>query len=95
MLAGELRRALDSSLLSRIGGLLAAGAMRSMLAQIDPAAHNGAPLLGLNGVVVKSHGSSGILAMTRATLEAGREARRKVPEKISASMRVFEMEKQT
>ncbi len=95
MLARELRHALDSSLLSRAGGWLASRAMRTMLAQIDPAAHNGAPLLGLNGVVVKSHGSSHVQAMTRAILEAGREARRKVPEKIGASMRVFEMEKQT
>jgi glycerol-3-phosphate acyltransferase PlsX len=86
---------MNSSLLSRVGGWLASGAIRTMLAQIDPAAHNGAPLLGLNGVVVKSHGNSNIQAMTQAILEAGREARRKVPEKIGASMRVFEMEKRT
>ncbi len=95
MLVGELHRALNSSLISRIGAWMAAGALRTMLAQIDPAAHNGAPLLGLNGVVVKSHGSSDAPSMTRAIIEAGREARRKVPEKISASIRAFQMEKET
>lgn len=94
MLVSELRRTLDSSLLSRVGAWLASPALRSMLAQIDPAAHNGAPLLGLNGVVVKSHGGSNVKATTRAILEAGREARRRVPEKIGVSMRMFQMEKE-
>lgn len=94
MLVSELRRTLDSSLMSRLGAWLASSALRSMLAQIDPAAHNGAPLLGLNGVVVKSHGGSNVKATTRAILEAGREARRKVPEKIGVSMRMFQMEKE-
>jgi glycerol-3-phosphate acyltransferase PlsX len=95
MLVSELRRTLNSSLMSRLGAWLASSALRSMLAQIDPAAHNGAPLLGLNGVVVKSHGGSDVKATTRAILEAGREARRKVPEKIGVSMRMFQMEKET
>jgi glycerol-3-phosphate acyltransferase PlsX len=63
-----------------------------MLAHLDPSAHNGAPLLGLNGVVVKSHGGADCKAMTRAILEAGREARRKVPEKIETSIRAFQLE---
>ncbi len=95
MLSAELRKALTSSLASRLGAWLASAALRSMLAQIDPAAHNGAPLLGLNGVVVKSHGSSSVKATTRAILEAGREARRGIPQRIGASMRMFELEKQT
>lgn len=95
MLVKELQRTLESNLLSRLGAWLASSSLRSMLAQIDPAAHNGAPLLGLNGVVVKSHGSSDVKATARAILEAGREARRQVPQKIGASMRMFQMEKET
>jgi glycerol-3-phosphate acyltransferase PlsX len=95
MLVSELHRALDANWLSRMGAWLAGPALGSMLAQIDPAAHNGAPLLGLNGVVVKSHGSSDIPATTRAFLEAGRQARRRIPEKIGASMRMFQMEKES
>ena len=92
LLIDELRNALDSGLASRLGAMLAGPALRRELARLDPSAHNGAPLLGLNGVVVKSHGSADVMAMTHAILEAGREARRRVPEKIEAAIRAFHLE---
>jgi len=92
LLDDKLRRAFASDLRSRLGAWLARPALRRMLAQLDPSEHNGAPLLGLNGVVVKSHGSADCKAMTRAILEAGREARRGVPEKIGMSVRAFQRE---
>jgi glycerol-3-phosphate acyltransferase PlsX len=92
MLQSELRRTLASSCRSRAGAWLAGPAMRGMLARLDPSAHNGAPLLGLKGVLVKSHGGADCKALTRAILEAGREARRGVPEKIGASIRSFHLE---
>ena len=95
MLVNEFRRALDSDTLSRLGAVLAKPALKDMLARLDPSAHNGAPLLGLNGVVVKSHGHADQQAMTQAILEAGREARRHVPEKIEASISAFQTETDT
>ncbi|HMB59663.1 MAG TPA: phosphate acyltransferase PlsX [Xanthomonadales bacterium] len=92
LLVSELRHALGSSISGRMGGLLAAPSLRSLLARLDPSAHNGAPLLGLNGVVLKSHGGADRKAMTQAILEAGREARRRVPEKIEASIQAFQLE---
>jgi glycerol-3-phosphate acyltransferase PlsX len=92
MLRSELKAALGSDARSRIGAWLATPALRRMLARLDPSAHNGAPLLGLNGVVVKSHGGADCKAVKQAIVEAGREARRRVPEKIEASMRAFEPE---
>lgn len=92
LLLSELGSALDSGLVSRLGALLVQPALRSKLARLDPAAHNGAPLLGLNGVVLKSHGNADVKAMTQAVLEAGREARRRVPEKIEAAIRAFQLE---
>ena len=92
MLVAEFRRALSSTPLSRLGALLAGSAIRRMLAPLDPSEHNGAPLLGLNRVVVKSHGGADCRAMSRAILEAGREARRGVPGKIEASIRAFQLE---
>jgi hypothetical protein len=56
--AAELRSALTSSPLATAGALLASGALRTLKARMDPGAVNGAPLLGLNGVVVKSHGGA-------------------------------------
>lgn len=92
MLFAELQRTLRSTAMSRLGALLARPALRRMLAPLDPSEHNGAPLLGLNRVVVKSHGGADTKAMTRAILEAGREARRGVPGKIEASIRAFQLE---
>jgi glycerol-3-phosphate acyltransferase PlsX len=95
MLLGEFRAALDSSLVTRAGAALAGPALKRMLARLDPAAHNGAPLLGLNGVAVKSHGGSEREGLTRAILEAGREARRQVPRRIEASIHEYELESST
>lgn len=52
--AAELREAMTSSLISKLGALLAQGALRRMRARLEPP--GGGPLLGLNGVVVKAHG---------------------------------------
>lgn len=95
MLVGEFRRALEEGMASRLGALLAGPALRRRLAPLDPSAHNGAPLLGLKGVVVKSHGSADCRGMTQAILEAGREARRKVPARIQASIRAFQVESES
>ena len=53
-----LRRAFGSSLMAKIGYLLARGAMQRVRQRIDPRRYNGAMLLGLNGIVVKSHGGT-------------------------------------
>jgi len=52
----ELRAALSSSLMSRLGAFIAQAGLRQLLRRIDPP--DGAPLLGLNGIVVKCHGSA-------------------------------------
>ncbi|MBP7648321.1 MAG: phosphate acyltransferase PlsX [Phenylobacterium sp.] len=54
----ELRGAFKSSPLAMLGALFAAGALGSMRKRMDPGAVNGGPLLGLNGIVVKSHGGA-------------------------------------
>jgi glycerol-3-phosphate acyltransferase PlsX len=53
-----LREAISSRLLSRIGYLLARGAFRSLRDKLDPKKSNCGVLLGLRGVVVKSHGGT-------------------------------------
>ncbi len=54
----ELRAALTSSTASKLGAFIARGALRDMARRLDPGAVNGGPFLGLNGIVVKSHGSA-------------------------------------
>jgi glycerol-3-phosphate acyltransferase PlsX len=55
-IADFLRQAMSSSLLSRIGYLFARGAFKALRDKLDPNKSNGGVLLGLKGLVVKSHG---------------------------------------
>jgi glycerol-3-phosphate acyltransferase PlsX len=54
----EIRATLTSGPLAMLGALIASGALKKMRQRLDPARVNGAPLLGLNGIVVKSHGGA-------------------------------------
>ena len=53
-----LRGAFRRSLMSRLGYLLARGAIAALRERIDPRVYNGAMFVGLNGIVVKSHGAA-------------------------------------
>jgi glycerol-3-phosphate acyltransferase PlsX len=92
MMVRAFRGALTENLASRAGAMLAGPSLRRMLAHLDPAAHNGAPLLGLDGVAVKSHGSSDAKGLTRAILEAGRQVRRQVHRTIERSISEYRLE---
>jgi len=90
MLVGELKAGLRGGLRARLGAAMAGGALRATLERFDPAQHNGAPLLGLNGVVVKSHGAAGRAATVQAIREAVAEAGKHVPERIRELITRFE-----
>src|SRR5580704_14656343 len=53
-----LRKAIESSAIARVGYLLARGAFRQLRDKLDPGRSNGSVLLGLNGIVIKSHGGT-------------------------------------
>lgn len=55
-MAAYVREALTSSLAARLGALLAERGLRALKDRMDPRGFNGGPFLGLNGVVIKSHG---------------------------------------
>ncbi len=61
-----LKAALSSSLLSKLGALLASGAFKALRDRLDPRKHNGGVFLGLNGIVVKSHGGTDALGFATA-----------------------------
>ncbi|MEM8950290.1 MAG: phosphate acyltransferase PlsX [Pseudomonadota bacterium] len=61
-----LRRAFKSSLLSKLGYVFARKALDGLRQQLDPRLYNGAMFLGLNGVVVKSHGGTDALGFANA-----------------------------
>jgi phosphate acyltransferase len=66
-LFGEfLDEAFRHSLRARIGYLFARGALEKLRMRVDPRRYNGAIFLGLNGIVVKSHGSADALGFANA-----------------------------
>ncbi len=79
-----LRSALTRSFLGRIGGFLATGALRALRRKLDPRASNGGIFLGLNGIVVKSHGGTDALGFASALDMAIDMARADVISKIVA-----------
>ncbi|MDQ6991463.1 MAG: phosphate acyltransferase PlsX [Mariprofundaceae bacterium] len=62
----QVKQELTSNIVAKAGALLARGALTRVKDTLNPSEHNGAPLLGLNGVVVKSHGSADAYAYTCA-----------------------------
>lgn len=61
-----LKQAFLSSLIARIGYFLARGAINNLRNKMDPRRYNGAMLLGLNGIVVKSHGGTDAVGFANA-----------------------------
>ena len=57
-LLGEIKKGMVSSLRSKLGAILLKPALKKTLKKLDTSDHGGAPMLGLNGLVVKSHGNS-------------------------------------
>ncbi|MBT5109257.1 MAG: phosphate acyltransferase, partial [Rhodospirillaceae bacterium] len=61
-----LKEAFQSSWMSKLGYLFAKGAMQKLRTRFDPRRYNGAMLLGLNGIVVKSHGGTDEIGFSNA-----------------------------
>lgn len=85
-LAAYLRMSLNRTLLSRIGAFLAAGAFAHLRERMDPRKHNGGVFLGLNGIVVKSHGGTDALGFATAIDVAVEMVRNELVAKIAADV---------
>ncbi|MCS6947964.1 MAG: phosphate acyltransferase PlsX [Steroidobacteraceae bacterium] len=66
LIANLMRREFDAGPASRLAGLVARPVLRRVASRLDPRRYNGAVMVGLTGVVVKSHGSADALAFARA-----------------------------
>jgi glycerol-3-phosphate acyltransferase PlsX len=80
--------------LTRLAGLVALPVLRALGRKIDPRRYNGASLLGLQGIVVKSHGGADALAFASAIRVAILEAEQAVPERIAAHLAALHAERQ-
>jgi phosphate acyltransferase len=81
-----LRRAFSSSLRSKFGFLISRPATELLRHHLDPNNHNGAVFLGLNGLVVKSHGSATEKGVANAIRVAARMVREDLTRKISEDL---------
>ena len=86
MLYGFLKAEFTKNLLTRLAAVLAYPVLRSFKRRIDPRRYNGATLIGLKGVVVKSHGGADALAFRYALNKAYAEAAHGVLERIAQRM---------
>ncbi len=84
--ADLLRRAFTSSLRSKVGFLVSRPATELLKHHLDPNNHNGAVFLGLNGVVVKSHGSASALGVANAVAVTARLLEENLTERIAVDL---------
>ena len=86
MLYEMLKAEITRNPLTRLAAVLAYPVLRAFKRRIDPRRYNGATLIGLKGVVVKSHGSADVLAFEYAMRKAYAEAAHGVLDKIAQRM---------
>ena len=82
-----LRETFTSDLRGKLGALIAGPALRRMLGRLDPSSLNGGPFLGLNGIVVKSHGGADAKGFANAIVIAANLARSDYSTEIDRNMR--------
>ncbi len=75
MLGGFLREEFNRNMFTQLAGLLATPVLKAFKRRVDPRRYNGASLLGLKGIVLKSHGSADAFAFFCAIERAAEEAR--------------------
>ena len=81
------------NLLTRLAGLAAGPVLRAFARRIDPRRYNGASLLGLQGIVIKSHGSADALAFANAIKIAMLEVEKAVPQRINKHLTALRSER--
>ena len=87
MLVSALRTEYTRNPLRYLGALASWPVLRSLRREFDPRTYNGASMVGLTGVVIKSHGSADVLSFGNAIRVAMIEAQKGVPTQISNLLR--------
>lgn len=83
MIILKIKEEFERNWLTRLSGLAALPVLRAFRKKYDPRAYNGASLVGLRGIVIKSHGGADVVSFTHTIREAVLEVRKNVPDKIS------------
>jgi len=86
MFSHLIKESFNKNLLTKLVAIFAKPVMSYFKSRVDPGQYNGASLLGLTGVVVKSHGNADVNSYFQAIKEAYLEAHAKITDKISAQL---------
>lgn len=78
-----IKQAFTQNIFTKCCAIFARPVLKATRKRVDPARYNGASLLGLNGIVIKSHGNTNVTGYMRAIEEAIVEIEKNVPEQIS------------
>lgn len=90
VLVDKIKGGMMSTLRSKIGALLVKPALKTTLKTFDATEYGGAPLLGLNGLVVKTHGSAKAKEVTNTIIQCVTFKQQNISEKIKASIQAEE-----
>lgn len=86
MIVDFLHQEYSRSIWRKVGALVSLPALKALKARMDPGRYNGASLLGLRGIVIKSHGSADAFAFGNALERAVEEVRNDVIDRITRRM---------
>lgn len=86
MVSQFVRQEFTRNIKNRLIGLIAIPVLKAFRMRIDPRRYNGASLLGLQGIVIKSHGGADALAFENAIQIARLEVKKGVPQRIDKQL---------
>jgi len=86
MITGHMRESFKRNLFTKLAALIALPVLNSLKQRFDPRRYNGASLLGLQGIVVKSHGGADAYSFGYAITTAIHEVEQDVPNRIDSQL---------
>ena len=87
-LVSQIKKGLMSTFMSKIGALMIKPALKGTLKKFDASSYGGAPLLGLKGLVVKTHGSAKAKEIKHGIFQCAEFKQQKINQKIEENLRV-------
>ena len=88
MMASFIKEEIQRNWLTKITGVIAYPIWKGLKKRMDPGSYNGASLVGLTGIVVKSHGSADIASFAQAIRVAMKETEQDIPSLIAAKLNI-------
>jgi glycerol-3-phosphate acyltransferase PlsX len=88
LFANYMKKAFNRNWLTRLTALIARPSLYYVKAAMDPGSRNGASLIGLQGIVIKSHGSAKTAAFAVAIEEAVHEVEKNIPQLIRQEVEI-------